>query len=93
MKTIARDVCGIILEELEGGGKIISAKEGLCGRKISVGDFVQSNGRRVPDFPETGRRGIVIKIHEPFNGRTNDILEVHFEGEVCSDTMKFKDLQ
>ncbi len=76
----------------EGEGQIVAVSiAGVTPRyRIGLGQLVFANGRYLV---ENGRLGIVVKIFLSFEeGRTTDILDVHFEGLRNACRIKFKDL-
>lgn len=80
-QVIKRNIGGICTQYRINGG----------AKKVDLGQRVYSNGRF---GPPDGKMGIVIGIHLPGeNGHTMDIIQVWFEGEQMSLSMKYKDLQ
>ena len=87
-KKPVKQIHGYFLD-YDGKTEISSIRHNL-GKLVSRGQMVTSNGR----IEEAGKKGIVVRIHIPFeNVRTNDILEVHFEGHFSASMMKMKDLE
>jgi len=78
---------------LEKSDKIIIAitNDFGFGRRIKLGSDVIANGLfAVP----AGTKGKVIAIYEPFSwGKTEDVIDVKFDGYSEVHSMKFKDLQ
>jgi len=82
------ECAGYRLERFVNAGQITSIK--FYSLELKLGQRVYSNGRF---GPPKGTLGIVVKIGIPYeDGRTNDVIVVHFEGESSSIHMKFRDL-
>lgn len=63
----------------------------LQGRTWTVGQRVTANGRM---HVANGVAGTIVHIGKSFeNGRTDDVLEVSFDGAPCPYHMKPKDLE
>ncbi len=86
-------------EEYEAGGmtvikeygQIVAVKNLL--HRVQIGQKVISNGRMLC-FAEKGLMGIVTDIKEPdAAGRTDNVIDVWFEGNIVAHAMQFKDLQ
>jgi len=60
------------------------------GQAISLGQEVRASmGCSLPQ----ATRGVVVKIHRPHeNGRTSDVIDVIWEGEICPTATKFKEI-
>ena len=81
------EVNGFFLER-ETGGVYYSIRNNRA--RAERGQVVIANGKF---GAKEGTRGIVIKIHRPYaNGKTSNVIEVHFEGHRFSHHMKFHDL-
>jgi hypothetical protein len=84
-----RATYGFTLTHVSGVESAITAVE-FMGHVYRRGQLVSSTGRA---FAPAGTLGIITKIHAPYeNGKTDDILEVHFEGREFTDLMQAAEL-
>ncbi len=84
------EVDGYRLTRIGGGGVITSVAVIVSGLEVKLGQRVYSNGQfGVPK----GTLGLVVEIKAPReNGRTSDVVVVHFEGGCSPTHMKFHEL-
>ena len=86
-KTTFTMAAGVEIETENVTGEIVSLKH--KDKTFRIGDFVVC-GKRVRGFTE-GTRGIVIFLRKPKSHRDN-CIEVHFENQRYSHTMKFREI-
>lgn len=86
MNTNTIEHCGFVLEIAEND-QVISVRN--FPLLVRLGQEVESNGRfEIP----AGTKGTVTRLFKPFDGRSDDFIQVDFGSTRKSIMMKFKDL-
>lgn len=89
-------MCDLTLERTEKNGfeleilgtKIVAIT--YSSKTVRLGQKVQASGKALK---QAGAVGKIVDLRTPFeNGRSGDVIDVLFEGDVVPCHMKFKDL-